>query len=101
MNLRFVTRGRKYKLRRTTSDRARTLARSPWSRKPELELILTIYFRRGICEAIMPLLSPPDRKLLYKSGLMIPDVRTREATWKTGAGTMKISGRKTKKWRKR
>ena len=49
----------------------------------------------------MPLLSPPDRKLLYKSGLMIPDVRTHEATWKTGAGTMKISGRKTKKWRKR
>ena len=60
-----------------------------------------LIFRRGICEAIIPLLEYPDRKLLYKSGLMVPDVRTREGTWKTGAGTMKISGRRTKKWRKR
>jgi len=56
---------------------------------------------RGICEALMPLIPKQERALLYKSGLMIPDVRTREGTWKTGAGTMKIRGRKTKKWRKR
>ena len=49
----------------------------------------------------MPLLEGKDKTLLIKSGLMIPDVRQREITWKTGAGTMKISGRRTKKWRKR
>ena len=55
----------------------------------------------ALSEALIPLIPPNRRQDLFKSQLMLNDVRRKEKTWTAGAGQLKESGRRPKSWRRR
>ena len=55
----------------------------------------------AIAEALVPLVNGPQKRNLYRSHLMQTDIRKKERTWTAGSGSLKVRGRRTKKWRRR